>query len=93
MLIDAWLWMARMYFYLPANERRLGTEPVPHNRLVRDLAVAALCARVVYEIYRPEHDLVRRTRRRRPVGGVLDGARDAFVLRRGRRRALAGAPA
>ncbi|MDT0267094.1 glycosyltransferase 87 family protein [Streptomyces sp. DSM 44915] len=43
---------------------------------------AYLCAMVVRDVLRPEHDLVRRDGSDDPGGGVLDGAPDAFTLRR-----------
>ncbi len=64
--------------------------------IARDLAVAAICGLVVYEIYHPARDLVRRSGDDDPTGGVLEHAADVFVLdwRRvlRRRRAVAGAP-
>ena len=46
--------------------------------LLRDLAVLALCALVVRQIYRPEEDLVRWGGRvDDPAGGVFDRAADA----------------
>jgi uncharacterized membrane protein len=46
--------------------------------LLRDIAVAALCALVIRQIYRPELDLVRYGGRvDDPSGGVFDGAPDA----------------
>ena len=47
--------------------------------LVRDVAVAGLCALVIRQIYRPDLDLVRwHGRVDDPAGGVLDRAPDAF---------------
>jgi uncharacterized membrane protein len=93
MLIDTWLWVSRMYFYLNTNEGGWGQNPFLITVSIRDFAVAALCARVIYEIYRPERDLVRSSGDDDPVGGVLENAPDSFVLGRRRRRAVAGAPA
>jgi uncharacterized membrane protein len=93
MLIETWLWVSRMYFYLGPLEGGWGQNPFLITVCIRDFAVAALCARVIYEIYRPEHDLVRQSGDDDPVGGVLEGARDVFVLGPRRRRAVAGAPA
>jgi uncharacterized membrane protein len=45
--------------------------------LLRDLAVMALCAMVVWQIYRPERDLVRFGGIDDPSGGVFDNAPDA----------------
>ncbi|GAA2269708.1 membrane protein [Streptomyces ruber] len=41
-----------------------------------------LCAVVVRDIYMPERDVVRRAGDDDPAGGVLDGAKDVFVLGR-----------
>jgi uncharacterized membrane protein len=50
--------------------------------LLRDVAVIALCALVIRQIYRPEEDLVRwRGRIDDPSGGVFDRAPDAFPSR------------
>ncbi len=85
-----------MYFYLGTKEGGWTITPFLDMVIVRDSAVAALCALVIYEIYHPARDLVRRSGDDDPAGGVLDGASDVFVLRRkalGRRRGQAGAPA
>jgi uncharacterized membrane protein len=44
--------------------------------LLRDAALIFLVVCVVYEIFRPEHDVVRRDGDDDPAGGVLDGASD-----------------
>lgn len=44
--------------------------------LVRDAALLLLCALVVREVVRPEHDVVRADGSDDPAGGVLDGAPD-----------------
>jgi uncharacterized membrane protein len=93
MLIETFLWVARMRFYLITSEGGWGQNPFLITVCIRDFVVAALCARVIYEIYRPEHDLVRQSGDDDPVGGVIEGARDVFVLRPRRRRAVARAPA
>jgi uncharacterized membrane protein len=48
--------------------------------LLRDAALIFLIACVVFEIFRPEHDVVRRDGEDDPAGGVLDGARDRWTL-------------
>ncbi|GAA3860935.1 glycosyltransferase family 87 protein [Streptomyces sedi] len=50
--------------------------------LLHLLGTAYLCAMVVRDALRPEHDLVRRDGSDDPGGGVLDGAPDVFTLRR-----------
>ncbi|MEU4168147.1 glycosyltransferase 87 family protein [Streptomyces sp. NPDC026665] len=44
------------------------------------LGTLYLCALVVRDIFRPEHDVVRRAGDDDPSGGILDGAEDVFVL-------------
>lgn len=92
MLIDAWLWIPRMYFYLGTQQGGWSQNPFLWTVVARDLSVAGLCALVVYEIYHPDRDLVRRSGDDDPTGGVLDGAPDVFLLGRRRRRAIAVAP-
>lgn len=86
MTIDAIQWIPQMRFSqgLPGSITTLLDMIV-----VRDLAVAALCARVIYEIYHPERDLVRRAGDDDPAGGVFDGAPDTFTLRLSARRGVA----
>jgi uncharacterized membrane protein len=84
MVIDAFLWVPRMYFYLGEKEGGWGETPFLDMVIARDAAVAGLCALIIYEIYHPARDLVRRSGEDDPTGGVLDGAPDAFVLGRGR---------
>jgi len=94
MFIDAWLWVARMYFYLAENEGGWGQNPFLITVCVRDFAVASLCALVIYEIYHPARDLVRRSGDDDPTGGVFADADDVLILRRLRPlrpRAVAGA--
>ncbi len=81
MLIDAWLWIPRMYFYLANEDGGWGQYPFLRAVVARDLSVAVLCAFVIYEIYRPDRDLVRRGGDDDPTGGVLDGAPDVMRLR------------
>lgn len=49
---------------------------------LRAVAVLGLCALVVRDVLRPEQDVVRTEGVDDPAGGVLDGAGDAFTLRR-----------
>jgi uncharacterized membrane protein len=78
MTIDMVVWVPRMLFLYGDPNRGLPEQFFTATVLVRDLAVIALCALVVREIYRPELDLVRnRGLVDDPSGGVFDGARDA----------------
>jgi uncharacterized membrane protein len=83
MLVDAWQWIACLHFYLPQASGGWGQDPFLYTVIVRDLAVAALCARVIHEIHRPQRDLVRRDGDDDPTGGVLAGAPDVGRLRWG----------
>lgn len=86
MTVDALVWAPRMAFYLGEDNKGLPVEWFLGVVVVRDIAVLGLCALVIYEIYRPNRDLVRVTGDDDPAGGVLDRAPDVFRLnRRGRR--------
>ncbi|MEO3759709.1 glycosyltransferase family 87 protein [Mycobacterium sp. B14F4] len=78
MTIDALVWVPRMlYLYGEAN-KGLPEQPFTITVLLRDIAVVALCALVIREIYRPQLDLVRAGGTvDDPAGGVFDGAPDA----------------
>ncbi|QNG20590.1 DUF2029 domain-containing protein [Rhodococcus triatomae] len=80
MTIDALVWVPRMYYYLGVGNKGLPEQWFTATVLVRDVAVVAICVLIVRQIYRPEHDLVRRGGVDDPVGGVLDGARDKLPL-------------
>jgi uncharacterized membrane protein len=78
MTIDALVWVPRMYYLYSEPDRGLPEEWFTAMVLLRDLAVLALCALVIRQIYRPEEDLVRlRGRVDDPAGGVFDRADDA----------------
>jgi uncharacterized membrane protein len=80
MAIDAAVWVPRMFYYLGTDNKGLPQEWFLGAVVVRDLAVLGLCAVIVYQIYHPHRDLVRRNGDDDPAGGVLDGARDVRVL-------------
>jgi uncharacterized membrane protein len=82
MALDALVWVPRMMFYLGDDKKGLPIDWFLSFVVLRDLAVIALCALVIYEIYHPTRDLVRMTGADDPAGGVLDGAEDRFVLPR-----------
>jgi uncharacterized membrane protein len=54
--------------------------------LARFAAVLLLCGLVIRDIWQPAHDVVRAGGVDDPAGGVLAGAADRFVLKRGPRR-------
>ncbi|HVV14038.1 glycosyltransferase family 87 protein [Amycolatopsis sp.] len=86
MLIDALVWVPRMFYYLGVDHKGLPEDWFLGFVVVRDLAVLGLCALVIREIYRPRLDKVRFDGVDDPAGGVLDGARDLFVLKPHRTR-------
>jgi uncharacterized membrane protein len=78
MTIDALVWVPRMYYLYSVPDRGLPEQWFTATVLLRDIAVLALCALVVRQIYRPEEDLVRWSGRvDDPAGGVFDLAGDA----------------
>jgi uncharacterized membrane protein len=78
MTIDALVWVPRMYYLYSNPNRSLPEQWFTTTVLLRDIAVIALCALVVRQIYRPDEDLVRWGGRvDDPVGGAYDRAPDA----------------
>ncbi len=78
MTIDALVWVPRMYFLYGNPNRSLPEQFFTTTVLLRDIAVVALCALVIRQIYRPEEDLVRWGGRvDDPAGGPFDRAPDA----------------
>ena len=57
MTLDALVWAPRMMFYLGENNKGLPEDWFLGAVVIRDLAVIGLCALIVYDIYRPAHDL------------------------------------
>ncbi|MFD3744694.1 glycosyltransferase family 87 protein [Nocardia sp. NPDC058633] len=79
MTIDALVWVPRMYYYLGEDNKGLPEQWFTGTVVLRDLAVLGLCALIVYEILRPQHDIVRRDFVDDPAGGVLDRALDPLL--------------
>jgi uncharacterized membrane protein len=78
MTIDALVWVPRMYYLYGDQRNGLPEQPFTAMVLLRDLAVMALCALVVWQIYHPERDLVRFGGRiDDPSGGIFENAPDA----------------
>ncbi|WP_308214609.1 glycosyltransferase family 87 protein [[Mycobacterium] manitobense] len=78
MTIDALVWVPRMLYLYGEQNRGLPEQWFTTTVLLRDIAVIALCALVIRQIYRPQLDLVRYGGRvDDPAGGVFDGAPDA----------------
>ncbi len=79
MTIDALVWIPRMLYLYGEQNRGLPEQWFTATVLLRDIAVFALIALVIRQIYRPELDLVRHHGTiDDPSGGVFDGAPDAF---------------
>lgn len=79
MTIDALVWVPRMFYYLGIDRKGLPEQWFTGAVFLRDLAVIALCALIVRQIYRPEEDLVRRDFVDDPVGGIVDRAPDPLL--------------
>jgi uncharacterized membrane protein len=78
MTIDALVWVPRMYVLYGNPNRSLPEQFFTTTVLLRDIAVVALCALMIRQIYRPDEDLVRWGGRvDDPVGGPFDRAPDA----------------
>jgi uncharacterized membrane protein len=78
MTIDALVWIPRMYYLYGNQARGLPEQPFTATVLLRDAAVLALCALVVWQIYHPDRDLVRFGGRiDDPSGGIYENAPDA----------------
>ncbi|MFC4373983.1 glycosyltransferase family 87 protein [Nocardia halotolerans] len=79
MTVDALVWVPRMYYYLGEDNKGLPVQWFTGTVLLRDLTVLALCAMIIYQILRPESDLVRRDYVDDPAGGILDRAPDPLL--------------
>jgi uncharacterized membrane protein len=82
MTIDAIVWVPRMLYLFGEQKMGLPQQWFTTTVLLRDVAVMALCALVIRQIYRPELDVVRRHfgvdgRVDDPSGGVFEHAPDA----------------
>lgn len=79
MTIDALVWVPRMYYLYGNPNRSLPEQWFTTTVLLRDIAVVALCALVIRQIYRPKEDLVRWGGRvDDPAGGIYDRVPDAL---------------
>ncbi|MBV9512766.1 MAG: DUF2029 domain-containing protein [Mycobacteriaceae bacterium] len=78
MTIDALVWVPRMYYLYSDPAHGLPEQPFTVMVLLRDIAVMAMCALVMWQIYHPERDLVRFGGRiDDPSGGIFDDCADA----------------
>ncbi|WP_406735152.1 glycosyltransferase 87 family protein [Streptomyces sp. NBC_01108] len=76
------IWMYLAYTTSGDKHQGLPVEGYQLAIILHLLGTLYLCAVVVRDILMPERDVVRRDGSDDPSGGVLDGARDVFVLRR-----------
>ncbi|WP_067643837.1 glycosyltransferase family 87 protein [Nocardia coubleae] len=79
MTIDALVWVPRMFYYLGEDNKGLPEQWFTATVVLRDLAVIGLCAMIIYQILRPETDLVRRDHVDDPAGGILDRSPDPLL--------------
>jgi uncharacterized membrane protein len=78
MTVDALVWIPRMLYLYGEQNRGLPEQWFTTTVLLRDVAVMALCALVVWQIYHPQGDLVRFAGAiDDPAGGVFENAADA----------------
>ncbi|WP_007025852.1 glycosyltransferase family 87 protein [Saccharomonospora iraqiensis] len=84
MVVDALVWVPRMYYYLGVDDKGLPADWFLGTVVVRDLVVVALCVVILRDIRRPDRDPVRADGEDDPAGGVLEGSRDVVVLPRPR---------
>ena len=84
MTIDALVWVPTMLY----QRQAIGLGYFLGAVIVRDVAVAVVCAVAIRDIYRPERDAVRRDTDEDPCAGPLAGLPDRVTWRR-RRAALA----
>jgi uncharacterized membrane protein len=85
MSVDAYVWYPRLGYFLGLAVPGRGNSPEVFLSvvLVRDALVVIICAMVVWTVYRPDADPVRRLGVDDPAGGPLDGAPDRFRIGRG----------
>ncbi|MFD8735820.1 glycosyltransferase family 87 protein [Streptomyces sp. NPDC059618] len=76
--LGIWLYLA--YTTSGDAHKGLPTDGYQVAIAVHVLGTLYLCAMVLRDIFRPEHDVVRRGGDDDPSGGVFDGAEDVFVL-------------
>ncbi|MEU7763508.1 glycosyltransferase 87 family protein [Nocardia sp. NPDC049190] len=79
MTVDALVWVPRMFYYLGLDRKGVPEQWFTGTVALRDLAVVALCAVIVRQIYRPDEDLVRRDYVDDPVGGIVDRMSDPLL--------------
>ncbi|GAA3393441.1 glycosyltransferase family 87 protein [Streptomyces roseoviridis] len=88
--LGIWLYLA---YTTSGNKQGLPTDGYQFTIVLHVLGTLFLCAVVVRDILVPDRDGVRRDGSDDPSGGVLDGAKDVFVLGRAAHPARHAAPA
>ncbi|MGC4935309.1 glycosyltransferase family 87 protein [Gordonia sp. DT30] len=87
MAVDALVWIPRMSLFIDPSRKWLPQEWFTTIIVIRAVFVLALCVIVIWQILRPQEDLMRTDAEGNelddPAGGVLDGAPDRFGNRRG----------
>ncbi|MGY1744666.1 glycosyltransferase family 87 protein [Blastococcus sp. SYSU D00695] len=94
-VVEALVWVVTMLWYLGTPNRGIDEEWFWMVVVARDVAVVLLIGLVVYEVLRPDADVVRTSWPGvdDPAGGVLDHAPDRFTLPGpGRREPVSAAP-
>ncbi|MDL9935316.1 glycosyltransferase 87 family protein [Gordonia sp. ABSL1-1] len=85
MVVDALVWIPRMGLFLDPSRRWLPEEWFTAAVLIRAAMVLVLCVVVIWQIWHPREDLVRRRwgggLLDDPAGGVLDGTPDRLAMR------------
>jgi uncharacterized membrane protein len=81
---EALVWTMTMLYYLGTEHRGVDVEWFYFSVVLRDVALLALMALIVREVWNPDADPVRRSwpGTDDPAGGFLDGAADVVVLPR-----------
>ena len=96
MVVDALVWIPRMALFLDDDRLWLPDGWFTFAIVLRALMVIALCGVVVWQIWNPREDLIRRGARGEtlddPAGGVLDGAPDRLTWSPRRPALAVGSP-
>ncbi len=77
---EAVVWLLLMLSFAGVDNKGLSIYPFIGAAILRDILLILLVVRVVRDIQRPDHDLVRMAGDDDPSGGVFQDAADVFVL-------------
>lgn len=81
---EALMLCVQFWYFVHNGDSRRGVDVdwFIYTVVLRDVIILVLAGLIIREIYRPDHDIVRRDGSDDPAGGVLDGAADvAWVAR------------